>query len=622
MTTKDQANSAAPASSDGGAASNHERTSDATAPTVTAGGALDGGLPAETSLFPTESLLGLTIDNRYFVEKELGRGGVGAVYLARDRKLHDKAVVIKVLLEKSLQNSWVVQKFQQEKEALARVDHPGVVGILDNGELPDGKPYLVMQYIDGSTLRSQIRPEGMPLEHAAELIKQIGRALAAAHDKGIFHRDLKPENIMLQRYGAGEEQVKIIDFGIAKLKDSLVAESTLTGATAGTVSYMSPEQLSGRPVSAAMDIYAMGVIAYELVTGRKPFNPETGFELLEMQRAGVRVKPSDLRPSLSSEADEIILRALSFDPQQRFHGARELGDLLSRTLTEETAPLDVRAAGRGAVPATQLATDANPPARSTGELGPKTIATPFAPAQVDSLAQSPIAGSLVAERTPTRPWLKIIAGLLLLAVIIVGAAVLFRNRDAIFGRKTDSNAVLPERSLTYSLTVQKMRDGKPYQGEFESSGQEIFENGWKFRMNLTSPQEGHVYLLNEGPAEGGVTTYNVLFPEAETNRGSPRVSAGQNLQTAWMRFDDHQGTEKFWIVWTASPVKEMDAVADAVNDQDRGEIKESAKARAVRDFLQKNYATKPEVAKDSAKKQTLVKGRGDVLVNMIELEHH
>jgi hypothetical protein len=203
----------------------------------------------------------------------------------------------------------------------------------------------------------------------------------------------------------------------------------------------------------------------------------------------------------------------------------------------------------------------------------------------------------------------------------VGGAVLFRNRDAILGTKTDANA-LAERSLAYSLTVQKMRDDKTYQDEFQSSGQEIFENGWKFRMNLTSPHEGYVYLLNEGPAEGGVATYNVLFPEAETNRGSPRVSAGQNLQTAWMRFDDHQGTEKFWVVWTAAPVKELDAVTDAVNDQDRGEIKDSAKARAVRDFLQKHYASKPEVSKDSAKKQTLVKGRGDVLVNMIELEHH
>src|SRR3989440_5203994 len=277
----------------------------------------------ETTLPQQSNLIGQTLDERYFIQKELGQGGVGAVYLAQDRKLHDKPVVIKVLLEKSLQNSWVVQKFQQEKEALARVDHPGVVGVLDTGELPDGKPYLVMQYIDGVTLRSQIKPEGMPFDRAGEMIKQIGRALGAAHDKGIYHRDLKPENIMLQSFAAGEEQVKIIDFGIAKLKDSMVAPSTMTGATAGTVAYMAPEELSGRPTSAATDVFAFGAIAYEIVTGRKPFNPETGFELLEMQRAGVRVKPSDLRPSLPGDAEHVMLRALSFDPKDRWQSARE-----------------------------------------------------------------------------------------------------------------------------------------------------------------------------------------------------------------------------------------------------------------------------------------------------------
>src|ERR1051325_8600978 len=144
----------------------------------------------ETPLPQRSNLLGQTIDGRYAVERELGQGGVGAGYLARDQKLHNKTVVIKVLLDKSLQNSWVVQKFQQEKEALARVDHPGVVGILDTGELPDGQPYLVMQFIDGVTLRSQIKSEGIALDRAAESIKQTGRALAVAHEKGIFHRDL------------------------------------------------------------------------------------------------------------------------------------------------------------------------------------------------------------------------------------------------------------------------------------------------------------------------------------------------------------------------------------------------------------------------------------------------
>jgi hypothetical protein len=199
-------------------------------------------------------------------------------------------------------------------------------------------------------------------------------------------------------------------------------------------------------------------------------------------------------------------------------------------------------------------------------------------------------------------------------VIGVAAGFVIWKRDAIFGGR--------ENSLTYSLTVQKMRNGQPFQGEFESSGQEIFENGWKFRMNVETPQDGYLYLLNEGPASANVSTYNVLFPEAKTNGGSPRVAANQKLQTDWMRFDDNQGTEKFWVVWSASPVKELEAVKDVVNERELGEIKDAAKARSVRDFLNQHSSPKPEVTKDSAKKQSIVKGKGDVLVNVIELEHH
>jgi serine/threonine protein kinase len=567
----------------------------------------------ETTLPPQSNLLGQIIDDRFVIEKELGRGGVGAVYLARDRTLHDKRVVIKVLLDRSLENSWVVQKFQQEKEALARVDHPGVVGVLGGGELPNSQPYIVMQFVDGVTLRSQIKSEGMPLDRACEIIKQIGRALSAAHEKGIFHRDLKPENIMLQSFGHDEEQVKIIDFGIAKLKDSMVAPSTMTGATAGTVAYMAPEQLSGRATSAATDLYAFGAIAYEIITGRKPFNPETGFELLEMQRRGVRVSASDLRPAISPEANDLIMRALSFEPSARFQTVREFGDTLARALKDEVTR-EQNGGSSARLPATQLATQANPPVRQTADRAQKTIAGRHEPAQVDTLNQ-PAYAPATEDEPQSRMGPNIAVALIGLVVIAAIAGILVWKRDAIFGARG------AERSLAYSLTVQKMRESKPYQSEFESSGQEIFENGWEFRMNLTSPQDGYLYLLNEGPASGDVATYNVLFPESKTNSGSPRVNANQKLQTAWMRFDDNQGTERFWMIWSASPVKELETVIGAVNDRDIGEIKDEAKARAVRDFLKQRSSPRPELTKDSANEQSIVKGRTDVLVSPIELKH-
>src|SRR5262249_25945246 len=151
-----------------------------------------------------------------------------------------RKVVIKVLLEASLIDPYVVTKFRQEVEALSRIDHPNVVSVLAAGELRDGKPYIVMQYVDGVTLRSQIPIEGMDLERAALILKQMGAALDDVHERRIFHRDLKPENILLQFLKGGTEWVKIVDFGIAKVKDSVVAPSTANKVPVGTVLYMSP----------------------------------------------------------------------------------------------------------------------------------------------------------------------------------------------------------------------------------------------------------------------------------------------------------------------------------------------------------------------------------------------
>lgn len=273
------------------------------------------------------------LNNRYLIEKEIGRGGIGVVYFARDKQLHSRPVVIKVLLRESLDNEWYKKKFYQEMEALARIDHPGVVGVFDCGEMPDGAPFLVMQFVEGATLRSAIKAEGMPYEQVAHIARQIGRALSEAHSRGVCHRDLKPENIMLQTLSDGEELVKIIDFGIARIKDSQVASNKDTTAVAGTIAYMAPEQLSGKP-SEASDIYAFGVIAYEMLTGRRPFNPDSPYSLLEMQRAGIRVLPADLRPGIPLEAQDAILKAISFDPVDRHARARNFGEDLASALIE------------------------------------------------------------------------------------------------------------------------------------------------------------------------------------------------------------------------------------------------------------------------------------------------
>jgi hypothetical protein len=184
-----------------------------------------------------------------------------------------------------------------------------------------------------------------------------------------------------------------------------------------------------------------------------------------------------------------------------------------------------------------------------------------------------------------------------------------------------STAALPERNLSYFLAVQKYRDGKPYQTEFQSSGREIFEPGWQFKLNVSSPQEGFLYVLNEEPAPSGAQ-FVLLFPLPSHNHGSAHLAANERFQTGWYLFDDQPGTEQFRLVWAAEPVPELEAVRQLVNPVDKGRISDPAQIRAVRAFVQQHSASPVESARDSQNKQTLVSGRGSVLVALIELEHH
>jgi tRNA A-37 threonylcarbamoyl transferase component Bud32 len=272
---------------------------------------------------------GTLLKDRYLIVRELSSGGFGKVFLAHDQQLHNRPVVVKIQLDRAIDDPWFEKKFAEELRALALIDHPGVVGALDSGRTADGRPFLVMQYVEGHPLRSVIAADGLPLDRAANIIRQIGHALGAAHSKNIWHRDLKPENIMLQILPGGEEHVRLIDFGLATISD-LAARQTLT-RVAGSVAYMAPEQFSGQP-SASTDIYGFGVIAYEVVTGRKPFVAQDAAQHAFLQRSGVRIKPSALRPGISSTAEKLILHAISYNPNDRPVSANGFGDALSQAL--------------------------------------------------------------------------------------------------------------------------------------------------------------------------------------------------------------------------------------------------------------------------------------------------
>ena len=546
---------------------------------------------SDSSRISGESLVGTTIDGRYLVERELGHGGIGKVYLARDITLHHRRVVIKVLLQASLNDPYVVIKFRQEVEALSRIDHPNVVSVLGAGELPDRKPYIIMQYVDGVALRSQISSEGMDLERAAFLLKQIGAALDDVHEQRIFHRDLKPENILLQFLKRGTELVKVVDFGIAKVKDSVVAPSTANKVPVGTVLYMSPEQLrGGERITAASDIYSMAVIAYEMITGRRPFNPASAPQLLEMHRAGVRLNPIDLRPNLSTEAHTILLRALSFDPAARYQNAAEFGDQLARALTDHRTPTQnplKYPADREII-------------QSTGVPHPPSTVAP----------------------APTVRLLRYLIGGLLFVLIAIAAGIYLNNRDSTPAENqvgADQQPLPPERSFTYWLSVQKMRGGKPYREAFLSSGKDIFENGDKFRLNVSSSEPGFLYLFNEGQPSPSGTSFTIVYPTPSTSHGAATLGANQLIKTNWNTFAGETGTENFWIVWSVSPVPELEsAKAEAFKHPEGGLMSENLVATKTflmmkRDEVKTHYTTNND--------QTTVHGNGNLLVIMVEFQH-
>jgi serine/threonine protein kinase len=278
------------------------------------------------------------LNQRYEVERELGSGTFGVAYLARDTHIHSHPVVIKILFETegrtfddvSDEPSFTTM-FEREIKALAGINDPLVVHIYDYGWTPDGKPFIVMQYVEGQTLRAAMAGQAMEPERAARIVSQLGSALSAVHKTGVVHRDLKPENVMLHA-SSGNELAILIDFGIAKVEVSRTGRSE-QATWAGTPFYMAPEQLQGHPV-AASDVWALGVVAYELMTGRRPFSKADVFMLEDGPQAPSFFESRVSCPELSKAAQSVILKAFSYDPADRYIHAHKMGQAFRRAVRE------------------------------------------------------------------------------------------------------------------------------------------------------------------------------------------------------------------------------------------------------------------------------------------------
>jgi eukaryotic-like serine/threonine-protein kinase len=337
----------------------------------------------------SDTLINTLFDGRYKILRKLGAGGMANVYLAEDQEL-GRRVAIKILNERHANDDQFVERFRREAKNAAGLSHPNIVSIFDRGEA-EGTYYIAMEYLDGRSLKELITNRGpAPINVAVDYARQILAALRVAHRQGLVHRDIKPHNVLVD----GEGRVKVTDFGIARAGPSQMTEE---GSIIGTAQYLSPEQAQGAPVTPASDLYSVGIVLYELLTGTVPFAGETPVELAMKHLSKVPEPPSHVRPEVPRDLDFVIMRALAKAPADRYQSADEMDADLARI-----------ARGVAVSPETEEAATAIIARPITAATGVSPPVVPPAPRQVYYDYEEP-----VERRRPFWPWLLALALLVL-----------------------------------------------------------------------------------------------------------------------------------------------------------------------------------------------------------------
>jgi serine/threonine-protein kinase len=422
---------------------------------------------------------------RYEIVAELGRGAMGAVFRARDPRI-DRVVAIKTIAVPGGDPKIIEEyrhRFYREAQAAGRLSHPGIVTIFDaDVDRADNTPFIVMEFVNGKSLDQFIATAHnncLDRTTAIGLLQQIAAALDYAHAHGIVHRDIKPANILV----TGDGQIKIADFGIAKLSK---VEATLPGYLLGTPAYMSPEQLSGKPVDGRSDLFSLGVIAYWLLTGQKPFTGETITEVSIQVATKEPRRPSQAAPGLSADFDQVLACALAKDPVQRYQSGRDFA-------------ADLEDVNSGRAPRSQAKTVVIPSQiERTIAINPANPATPTTTSQ---------------PRSKTRRWLWIATGLL--ALLIAAGAVLALSSSPSLPATLDIVGTYPFRSGQIYIWV----DGElRYHDELRGSSQAPSTTGNQFAptsesIDLSIPvHAGRHTVRVQVDAPGNVFDHDTAIP--------------------------------------------------------------------------------------------------------------
>ena len=515
----------------------------------------------------------------YVILDHLGTGGMGQVYRARDSRL-DRTVALKILSPNVAADKRRMQRFHQEARVASSLNHPNIVTIFEFGEV-DNLTYLSAEFVDGETLRDFLRGKRLKLGEIIDIALQMLAALDAAHEAKIIHRDMKPENVMVRRR---DQVVKVLDFGLAKLTEKRQTFAELTsnseaatelrtapGLIMGTVNYMSPEQARARAVDARSDIWSTGIMIYEMVVGTKPFGGATSahtiVEILEKEPPPL----TEVGPAgMPAEMERIVAKSLAKNPDERYQTAKDLMFDL-RNLKKD---LEIQ--------------------------------------------------QVTPEKPGSKRWLVVALVAVLGLLLTVFALNAWRNRQVATVVEPPPAPATVQRTLTYSITVQKFKNDKPYQRPFDLAGEINFEAGYRIRLNVSSPQPGYLYVLNEGPLQPGhELEYNAVFPSSTSNQGSEVVAANQTViipDQSWLKFDKEQGIEKLWLVFSDHAIPELGGIKAFANTETAGLITDAQLNQNIRSFLTSHSTAK--VTAEKGETLTTVKATQDVLVYAVKLEHH
>jgi serine/threonine protein kinase len=353
------------------------------------------------------------IKERFRIDSLIDYGGMARVYKGTDLTLA-RTVAIKVLSEDLAKDQSFLLRFRREAQAAAALTHPNIVAVYDTGA-EAGLHYIVMEYVEGRSLQEMLDETGtLPTEQAAVLGADVARALAAAHEKGIVHRDVKPGNIMVSNSGL----VKVMDFGIAKA--ATAGALTQVGSILGTVAYLSPEQARGEEVDGRSDIYSLGALIYQMLTGRPPFAAETLLEMVNKLNNQHPTRPSRLSPGIPPALEQVVMKALSKNPDRRQRTAEQLADELTLSLQGDPSPTAAYAAP----------IDGPEELEALGQPDKTLVApAPFVDEVVSDESRTEVIAPVVQEREPIFPKRAVVGGIIVLALLLLGTVLLSNLRQ-------------------------------------------------------------------------------------------------------------------------------------------------------------------------------------------------